>query len=309
MSARALGYRLLGKGFDYLLHLRPAEWPIFTVHFLTGSALSLGMAGLAAPGQRGALLRGTLAFVIGLNGGTLALNSAFDRDEGDVAYLRRPPPPPRGLGGFGLALMLLGSVTALGLPRAFQAAYGLCVVLSVLYSVPPVRLKARAGADLLINLAGFGFLTPYAGWALTGRPLQDPGRIVLLAFAALFGALYPLTQIYQLEEDRARGDRTLAVVLGLDRSLLIALLLAGLAFAGFALAATRTASGAAVGGLTLTLTLTLTLAVAALAWSLVLIPWWLRRRSMTPAQHQSGMHRALGAWALTDLAVLFVWAR
>ena len=90
---RALGYRLLGKRFDYLLHLRPAEWPILAVHFLTGTALSLGLAGcwagkgvsrcLAAPRIR-----------VGLNGGTLALNSAFDRDEGDIAYLKRPPPPP-----------------------------------------------------------------------------------------------------------------------------------------------------------------------------------------------------------------------
>ena len=44
-AARALGYRLLGRGFDYLLHLRPPEWPIMTVHFLTGAALALGLRG------------------------------------------------------------------------------------------------------------------------------------------------------------------------------------------------------------------------------------------------------------------------
>jgi len=91
---RALGYRLFGRGFDYLLHLRPAEWPILTMHFLTGTALSIGVVGLAGTPHRGAIILGTIAFVIGLNGGTLALNSAFDRDTGDVAYLRRPPPPP-----------------------------------------------------------------------------------------------------------------------------------------------------------------------------------------------------------------------
>ena len=109
---RALGYRLLGKGLDYLLHLRPAEWPILTVHLLTGSALSIGLAGLLA-GQGGwRLVAGTFAFVVCLNGGTLALNSAFDRDEGDVAYLRRPPPPPRRLGVFGFGLMVIGLIIA-----------------------------------------------------------------------------------------------------------------------------------------------------------------------------------------------------
>ena len=303
MSSRALGYRLLGRGFDYLLHLRPAEWPILAVHFLTGSALSVGLPWLLDPGWRLDLLRGGLAFVIGLNGGTLALNSAFDRDEGDVAYLRRPPPPPPGLGAFGLGLMLLGAVTSIGLPRAFQAAYALCVVLSVLYSVPPVRLKARAGVDWLINLAGFGFLTPYAGWALTGRPVGGPGLIVLVAFALLFSSLYPLTQLYQLEEDRARGDRTLAVVLGLDRSLLVALGLAVLAFAGFALAARNTIWPLGAAGLLRYGAI----ALAGLAWLAVLLPWWVGRARRSPAEHQKGMRQALLAWALTDAAVLFAW--
>ena len=49
MSARAWGYRLLGRGFDYLLHLRPAEWPIMAVHLLTGSAL----AGMVLPSDDG----------------------------------------------------------------------------------------------------------------------------------------------------------------------------------------------------------------------------------------------------------------
>jgi 4-hydroxybenzoate polyprenyltransferase len=302
--SRALGYRLLGRGFDYLLHLRPAEWPILAMHLLTGAALSLGLRGLLTRAHAGALLTGGLAVVIGLNGGTLALNSAFDRDEGDVAYLRRPPPPPPALAWFGFGLMLLGLVVSLRLPRGFLLAYSLCFVLSLLYSVPPFRLKARAGFDWVINLLGFGFLTPYAGWALTGRALTPTGRIVLSSFALLFSALYPLTQLYQLEEDRRRGDRTLAVALGASRSLELALLMAALAFAGFALAGREahwTDAGAWLrwGAL----------AVAALAWAGVLLPWWRQRRSILPAEHQRGMHRALGVWALTDLAVLFAWAR
>lgn len=302
---RAFGYRLLGRGFDYLLHLRPAEWPILTVHLVTGSALGIGMAGVVSGAGGFTLWWGVLAFVVGLNGGTLALNSAFDRDEGDVAYLRRPPPPPRGLALFGLALMLGGLAAAMLLPRPFLEAYALCAAFSVLYSVPPVRLKAVAGADWVINMAGFGFLTPYAGWALTGREVVGPARIVLVAFAFLFGALYPLTQLYQLEEDRRRGDRTLACVLGLDRSLQAALLTAGVAFGAFVLAALEAQWGTGAAGLLRWAAL----AAAAAAWLVVLLPWWRDRRTMDPAAHQIGMHRALAAWAITDMAVLYGWAR
>jgi hypothetical protein len=35
----------------------------------------------------------------------------------------------------------------------------------------------------------------------------------------------------------------------------------------------------------------------------------MRVSSLTPAGHQRGMHHALAAWAVTDAAVLFAWAR
>ena len=299
--SRALGYRLLGRGFDYLLHLRPAEWPILTVHFLTGAALAVGVRAFPLLGS--GFWIGVAAFVIGVNGGTLALNSAFDRDEGDIAYLRNPPLPPRWLGGFGLGLMVAAILVARALEHRFFLAVGACVALSLLYSVPPVRLKAVAGADWVINMAGFGFLTPYAGWLLTGAPWNGPGVLVLVAFALLFGSLYPLTQLYQIDEDTRRGDRTLAVRLGLGRSLGLALVMAALSFVIFAVAARRSGWEATEWSRWAALV------VAALAWAIVLLPWWLRRDGMTPREHQTGMHRALAAWAVTDLAVLWAWAR
>jgi hypothetical protein len=50
------------------------------------------------------------------------------------------------------------------------------------------------------------------------------------------------------------------------------------------------------------------LAVAAVVWGLVLIPWRLHAARCTPAEHQRGMYWALGAWAVTDLAVAASWA-
>jgi 4-hydroxybenzoate polyprenyltransferase len=302
-AARELGYRLLGGRFDYLLHLRPAEWPILAAHTAVGYLLAVGLAGASAGVRVGPAALALVLWVICLNGGTLALNSAFDRDEGDIAYLRRPPRPPPGLAVFSLSLMTVGLVIALRLPLGFVTAYALCFLLSVLYSMPPFRLKAVAGADWLINMWGFGTITPYAGWSATGIALDEARGLVLLAFCPLFASLYPLTQLYQLEEDSRRGDRTLAVVLGLKRSLDLALGAAALAFLIFAAAGWKagwlsspTGAWRAFG-----------LGLAALAWAAVLLAWRVRYAQLRPDEHQHRMYLALGAWAVTDLVVVLAW--
>jgi 4-hydroxybenzoate polyprenyltransferase len=299
---RRAGYRLLGPRFDYLLHTRPVEWPILAAHNLTGYLLAVGVQGAIAGQGLGPTLLGVSLWVICLNGGTLALNSAYDRDEGDIAYLRQPPPPPRYLARFGFSLMLAGGAAAFLLSRGYVLAYWVCLVLSVLYSVPPFRLKAVPGLDWIINMWGFGTLTPYAGWAATGLPVGPAGRLILLGFCPLFAALYPLTQIYQVEEDTRRGDRTLTIFLGVRRSLLLALVGVITAFGLF------TAAGARAGWKPYESWRWLVLGLAALGWGLVLVPWLWRHRHMVARQHQHGMYRALFAWALTDLAVVLAWA-
>ena len=301
--ARAAGYRLLGPAFAYLLHTRPAEWPIMAAHTALGYLLAVGFEGAARGDRLASALAGLAAWVVGLNGGTLAINSAFDRDAGDVAYLRSPPPPPPHLFAFGLTLMTAGLAVACFLPRAYLAAYALCFALSVLYSVPPMRLKAVAGADWLINMWGFGMLTPFAGWAATGIPFSRPGLLVLLGFCPLFAAFYPLTQIYQMDEDRLRGDRTLAIRLGVRRSLLVATGCALVAF-GIFVAAGRASRWTAAGDDLLRWAL---LAAAAVAWAAVLGPWLAGHAGWGPARHQRGMYAALAAWAVTDLGVAVAW--
>ena len=298
---RQTGYRLLGQRFDYLLHTRPAEWPIVAAHAAVGYFLAVGLGGAARGERLTPALLGIVLWVVCLNGGTLALNSAFDRDEGDVAYLHQPPPPPPWLAGFGVALMAGGLAGSFLLPVSYRVAYALCLVLSVLYSVPPFRLKSVPGADWAINMLGFGTLTPYAGWAATGLPVTGPGMLILLGFCPLFAALYPLTQIYQFEEDARRGDRTLARSLGVRRSLLVAAAGAGLAFTVFALAA-HTAGWHPAGWRSLALGL------AAAAWGIVLVPWLHTHTAMGTRDHQRGMYRALLAWAMTDLVVVVAWA-
>jgi 4-hydroxybenzoate polyprenyltransferase len=297
-SWRRWGYRILpGDLFSYVLHLRPAEWPIMAGHTLLGYVLAAGLGGVVRGAWLSPALFALVVWVICLNGGTLAINSVFDKDEGDIGYLNAPPPLPRHLLGFSVALLAGGQLLSFALPPAFRVDYGVCFVLSILYSVPPFRFKAVAGVDWLINMWGFGTLTPFATWAATGRPIDVGHALVLLGFCPLFAALYPLTQLYQLDEDRRRGDRTLALLLGLKASLVVAIVCTSLAFALFAWAAVVLRVPGWI------------LAVPLAGWLAVLGPWYRRRDALAAADHQRGMYRALTAWAVTDVAVLLVFAR
>jgi 4-hydroxybenzoate polyprenyltransferase len=268
-------------------------------HTALGYVLAVGVGGVARGVALGPVIGGLVLWVVCLNGGTLALNSVFDRDEGDIGYLAAPPPLPRHLLAFSVVLLVAGQLLALALPLGYQVAYGICFAHSVAYSVPPLRFKAVAGVDWLINMWGFGTLTPYAAWAATGRPLDWGHALVLLGFCPLFAGLYPLTQLYQFEEDRRRGDRTLALILGMRRSLTVAIASTVVAFGVFAAAAAQLAVGAWGAALL----------VPFAAWLRLLLPWYREHARWTPDQHQRGMYRGLAAWALTDLVIVLVFAR
>ena len=268
-------------------------------HTALGYLLAVGLRG-AGSGERLLPAVGALVlWVVCLNGGTLAINSVFDKDEGDIGYLVAPPPIPKHLLAFSVALLAGGQALAFTLPTPFRVAYAVCFAMSLLYSVPPFRFKAVAGVDWVINMWGFGTLTPFATWAATGRLLDLGHALILLAFCPLFAGLYPLTQLYQLDEDRRRGDRTLALLLGTRTSLAVAIACVLAAFALLAWAATWLELGR-WGGL---------LAIPLAAWLGVLVPWYARHATWSATEHQRAMYRALTAWAVTDLTVLAVFAR
>ena len=298
--ARRIGYALLpGDSFSYILHLRPREWPIMVAHTSIGFIIAIGVRAWVNGTHLPAYVTALIAWVGCLNAGTLALNSAFDQDEGDIGYLDAPPPVPRYLAVVSIALMAIGQAIALTLPLGFAIAYAVCFAMSVAYSVPPVRLKAVAGADWAINVIGVGVLTPYAGWAATGAALRPEGTWIFIGFGLLFGALYPLTQLYQFEEDETRGDRTLARMLGIGPSLAVSLAAAILAFASFwrgmeVAGPTREGRWAVIS--------------SGAVWFVVLGVWLSLHRTLRGEGHKRGMYRALAAWAVTDVAVIVAFA-
>jgi 4-hydroxybenzoate polyprenyltransferase len=74
---------------------------------------------------------------------------------------------------------------------------------------------------------GQGVVAFLGGWAANRGELASAwspeGILGAVAATLLIVGLYPLTQLYQLEEDRARGDRTLAVARGPRACFILAL--------------------------------------------------------------------------------------
>jgi len=97
-----------------------------------------------------------LSWAVMGSGGTLALNSAFDKDEGDIAFLHDPPKPPRLLALFALGVMTIGLIIAFFISIRFVVAYLICFAMSIIYSVPPFRIKSRPGAERMIGSAATG---------------------------------------------------------------------------------------------------------------------------------------------------------
>src|SRR5207249_189462 len=139
--------------FSYVLHMRPAEWPIMAGHTMLGYVLAVGIKGAGSGERLLPALGALLIWVILLNGGTLAINSVFDRDEGDIGYLNAPPPLPRHLLAFSGALLAGGQLLAFALPPAFRGAY----------RARGLVLGVRASVGVAIACAALAFAL--FGWA------------------------------------------------------------------------------------------------------------------------------------------------
>ena len=150
----------------------------------------------------------------------LAINDAYDLD-GDLDNPRKAGSPlvrrhlsPKGALIIGIVAGAVAVLAALPLGPFFTLGTALTVLLGWAYSAPPLRLKARAGADVTANAFSVGVLGPLGGWvAITGSPSGFPWPIAVVAAMGV-AALYLVTTVVDHDSDRAAGIRTTAVVLG-----------------------------------------------------------------------------------------------
>jgi 1,4-dihydroxy-2-naphthoate octaprenyltransferase len=166
-----------------------------------------------------------IAFHFFLYTGITAFNSYYDRDEGPIGGLERPPTIHESLLPLSIWIQVLGLGIALLVGPAFTAIYVVFVILGVLYSYPGTRWKANVWLSTLVVCGGQGALGFLAGWAVArgdiGSAWSERGFLGSASAALTTFAMYPLTQVYQVDEDARRGDRTLCVVFGAEGGLRI----------------------------------------------------------------------------------------
>lgn len=191
--------------------------PLFAWGFALGGGALSSRAGL-----------GFCAFHVFLYGGITAYNSYYDKDEGPVGGLRRPPPVTPPLLAFSIGMQLIGLALSLVINVGLALLYAVVMLLSVAYSHPRFRWKARPLLSLLVVALGQGGIGFGAGWLCASTPVVPlwgsvDGLLGLAAAILLTTGFYPLSQLYQLDEDRARGDYTFSVVFGADAAFRFAL--------------------------------------------------------------------------------------
>jgi chlorophyll synthase len=121
--------------------------------------------------------------------------------------------------GFATAALLVAAAVGIGF-LVITAAF---LILAWCYSVPPARLKSRAGADVLVNAAGVGALPLLAGWTIT-RPVVSFPWIMLAQGMAVTVALYVPTTLVDHDTDAAAGYKTCSTRLGYRRAYRVGLL-------------------------------------------------------------------------------------
>lgn len=165
-------------------------------------------------------------------------NSYFDKDEKSIGGLKNPKKVSKGLYYLSQTFFFLALLASTLLGPVFLImvlAYGL---VSMAYSHPAIRLKKYPYISWLTAgffQGAFTFGMCYVGFLGSGLAelAQKEVWIPAMLTSMLLLGSYPLTQIYQHEEDFKRGDITLSIKLGITGTFGFAaiwFLLGGLAF-------------------------------------------------------------------------------
>jgi 4-hydroxybenzoate polyprenyltransferase len=146
-------------------------------------------------------------------------NSYYDKDKGSIGGLEHPPEVDNSLLYTSLVFDAIAIMGGAFINLQFAGMLFIYGLVSKAYSHPAIRLKKYGIISLLtaaIFQGGFTYL-------MTLSAFQDLNILHLLAnnllpfmlSSLMIMAIYPLTQVYQHEEDLSRGDHTISLMLGI----------------------------------------------------------------------------------------------
>ncbi len=165
-------------------------------------------------------------------------NSYFDKDEDSIGGLKNPPKVTKELYTISLIFDLLGLLLGLLISIEFTLMIFIYGMISKAYSHPSIRLKKFP----IIGWLAAGVFQGYFTFLLCIVALQETSVTesfewniqlpAILSSVLLLGS-YPMTQIYQHDEDARRGDLTMSRLLGILGTFHFTAIAFTLASAGF----------------------------------------------------------------------------
>lgn len=165
-------------------------------------------------------------------------NSYFDKDEGSIGGLRKPPRVSGQLYWVSMIFDLIALLMGLLINLPFMLMLFVYGLISKAYSHPLIRLKKMP----FIGWLAAGLFQGYFTFMMVLVALNGFSWSMLWQWQYVLPALlssmflwgsYPMTQVYQHDEDRKRGDITLSIRLGVLGTFHFTAVLFTVATAGF----------------------------------------------------------------------------
>lgn len=153
-------------------------------------------------------------------------NSYMDHDETPIGGIRNPMQPTKELFYVTVAMDIIALVLSLYINFAFFLCISLYILASRAYSYRRIRLKKYPILGFLTVFIFQGALIFFATF-FTLQTTQEINVPILpcVISSLLIGALYPLTQIYQHEEDKKDGVISISYLLGKRLTFVFSMLL------------------------------------------------------------------------------------
>ncbi|RYZ54598.1 MAG: hypothetical protein EOP49_04755 [Sphingobacteriales bacterium] len=151
--------------------------------------------------------------------GSNVYNSFMDRDTGSIGGLEHPPPVTPSLLYASVYMDVAGLLLCAVVRWELAALVSGYVAFSKAYSWHGIRLKKYPWLGWVMVLffqGGYTFLMTHmaAENNFTVQWFNEKNLLCLLIASLFIGGYYPLTQIYQHQEDSERGDQTVSYRLG-----------------------------------------------------------------------------------------------
>ena len=162
--------------------------------------------------------------------GSNIYNSYMDRDTGSIGGLKNPPPVTRKLYYASIICDATGLLLCAFTGWQNMLLMSLYVAFSKAYSWRGLRLKKYPIVSWVVIAFFQGGYTFMLAKMVAENNTQftwfNPRNVLAMTIASLLiGGSYPLTQIYQHDEDRSRGDYTISYRLGIKGTFIFTLLM------------------------------------------------------------------------------------